>query len=54
VIREAKQYEPSDDWLLLHPSFFEFVDHDERGYFIMDKRGNRLEVRLGEESLGPL
>lgn len=44
--RIVKQYDLSDDALPLHPDFYEFVQQDERGFFIQDKDGNRWEVIL--------
>lgn len=51
IFRETKQYDVADDGLPLHPDFYEFVQQDERGYFIKDKDGNRWEVRLPEWSI---
>jgi hypothetical protein len=48
-LRYAQQHEPANDWMPLHPDFYEFVNEDEDGYFIKDKAGNRWRVEMKEE-----
>lgn len=49
TIRYTKKYDLAEDWMPLHPTFYEFVDKDEDGYFIKDKSGNRWRVVMIEE-----
>jgi hypothetical protein len=51
-IREVVRYDINDDLMPLHPDFYRFVDRDERGYFIADLDGNRLEIVMEEKTDG--